>query len=49
MDIHGQVTGLGFSLGAVLRINVNLNVKYFGYTQTVDNLIHLIFWYEMRS
>lgn len=49
MDIQGQVIGLGFSLGAVLRINVNLNVKYFGYTQTVDNLIHLIFWYQTLS
>lgn len=44
MDVHGQVTGFGFSLETILTINVNLNVKYIGYTQTLDNLIHLIFW-----
>lgn len=49
MDIHDPATGLGFSLGAILRVNVNLNVKYIGYTQRVDNLTHLIFWCQMLS
>lgn len=49
MDIHGQVTGLGFSLGAIFTININLNVKYIEYAKTVDSLLHLVFWCQMLS
>lgn len=49
MDINGQVIGFGFSSGAILTIKVNINVKYIGYTQTIDNLRHFIICCLMLS